>query len=424
MKIEINNLPDCQKEIFIEVSTEEFNPFFENATSKIRQNLQIDGFRKGQVPDAVAKNYIKDEHVLELAAEEAIKYFYFKAITQNDIETLGGPEINITKLAKGNPLEFKAKVFIIPEVKLPDYKKIAGQFKKENVTVEDREINETINWLRRSRSETTPKNGPAQIGDFVEITHSSPTVNGGQENQEQFVIGQSHLLPDFEKELVGLTAGQQKEFTIKFPSDYFNKELADKEAKFKVNINKVHSVKMPEITDEWAKSLGKFENLEQLKTGIKEGISKEKEAAESQKLQAQILDKISQEIECDIPTVLLEAEKRRAIEDFKHRIPGMLKMTFEDYLKQAKLTNQEFENSLTPDIKDKIKKSLILTAIKKQENITADEVEIQKETNKILEGFKNEEEAKNSVDPEHLRDYTKERIENKKALELLENLAK
>jgi len=423
MKSEIKEINSCQKEVLIEISLEEFNPFFERAKTDSFKNLKIDGFRQGQVPESIAKNYLNEGAILETATQQAVKHFYFKFIVDNNIEAIGGPEITITKLAKDNPLEFKASFFVLPSIKLPDYKKIAKECKKDKVVVEDKEIEDTIKWIQRSRSETTPKNGPAQLGDFIDITHSSPIINNGQEDKEQLVIGQSHLLPDFEKELIGLSENQTKEFTITFPNDYFNKELAGKQAFFKILVHKVHTVKMPEITDDWAKTLGKFENLEQLKTGIKEGILKEKQEVESQKTQAQILDKIAKECECEVPQILLDSEKQRAVVDFKQRIPEMLKMSFEDYLKQTKLDEKGFAQSLIPEIKEKIKKSLILKEIKSKENVLASETEINEEANKFLERFKNEEDAENKIDPDNLKEYAKERIENKKTLELLENLA-
>jgi trigger factor len=423
MKTDAKEIGNSQKEATIELSVEEFNPFFEQVLKDSKENLSINGFRKGQVPDSLAQHYLNEEKVLEFAAEKAIKHFYWKFISENKLEVIGPPEISITKLAKGNPLEFKAKFWILPEIKLPDYKTIALGIKKAPIVVEDKEIEETISWIQRSRSLTSPKDGAAAIGDFVEIKYNSETINNGQELVEDFVIGQSHLLPDFEKEIIGMKKDQEKEFKITFPKDYINKEIAGKEVAFKVKTVKVDSVQMPEITDEFAKSLGKFENIDQLKVGIKDGIIKEKETVEKQKVQGQILDEIAKQTECDIPQILVDVEKENAAKDFQARIPEMLKMSFDDYLKQSKLTYEEFEDSLIPSVKDKIKKSLILKALKERENILASDAEITEESNKFLSRFETENEANEAIDPDHLRDYTRERIENNKALEFLENLA-
>jgi trigger factor len=423
MKTDIKEIGSSQKEATVEISVEEFEPFFQRVLKDSKENLSINGFRKGQVPDSLAQNHLDEGKMLEFAAEKAIKHFYWKYISDNKLEVIGPPEISITKLAKGNPLEFKAKFWILPEIKLPDYKVIASGIKREKVVVEDKEIEETIGWIQRSRSQTSPKEGAVQIGDFVEIRYSSASINNGQELVEDFVIGQSHLLPDFEKEIIGMKKDQEKEFKITFPQDYVNKEIAGKEVVFKVKAVKVESVQMQEINDEFAKSLGKFENLTQLKSEIRDGITKEKETAEKQKVQGQILDEIAKKTECDIPQILIDVEKEHAANDFEARVPEMLKMSFDDYLKQSKLTQKEFEESLIPSVKEKIKKSLILKELKDKENIMAGEEEITEEVNKFLSKFKSENEASDAIDPDHLRDYTRERIENNKALEFLENLA-
>ena len=422
MKTQITDLKNCKKEVLIEISAEEFNPFFEKVLKGSKENLSINGFRKGQVPDSLAQNYLDENKVLEYAGQEAVKHFYWKFVAENKLEIIGPPEISVIKLAKGNPLEFKAIFWVLPDVKLPDYKEIAKGIKKEEVKVEEKEIEETINWIQRSRSQTSPKDGVIEKGDFVEISYSSSSINEGKEMVEDFVVGQSHLLPDFEKELLGLKKDQEKEFKITFPADYVNKEMAGKEISFKVKVVKIESVSMPEINDEFAKSIGKFETLDHLRKEIKSGIIKEKEQVEKQRIQGLVLDEIAKKTECDIPQILIDVEKEQAAKDLQARIPEMLKMSFEEYLKQAKLDYKGFEDSLIPSIKDKIKKSLILKELKKLEDITASDAEIAEEVNKFLSKFKTENEANEAIDPDHLQEYTRERIENTKALEFLENL--
>lgn len=422
MKTQITDLKDCKKEVLIEISAEEFNPFFEKVLKGSKENLAVNGFRKGQVPDSLAQNYLDENKIIEYAGEEAVKHFYWKFIAENKLEIIGPPEISVIKLAKGNPLEFKAAFWVLPDVKLPDYKEIAKGIKKQEVKIEDKEVEDTINWIQRSRSQTSPKDGKIEKGDFVEISYNSPSINEGKEMVEDFVIGQSHLLPDFENELLGLQKNQEKEFKITFPKDYINKEIAGKEISFKAKVIKIESVSMPEINDEFAKTIGKFDNLEHLRKEIKSGIIKEKEQVERQRIQGLVLDEIAKKTDCDIPQILIDVEKEQAAKDLQARIPEMLKMSFEDYLKQAKLDQKGFEESLIPSIKDKIKKSLILKELKKLEDISATDAEIAEESNKFLSQFKTENEANEAIDPDHLQEYTRERIENTKALEFLENL--
>jgi trigger factor len=424
MKIEIKKLPHSQKELEIEVTFLEFKPFLDKAVEELKKNIQIEGFRKGKVPSEIAQKKLKKEEILTKGAEIAIKEFYSKAVKEKGLEVIGQPEIKILKLAWDSPLKFRVKTWVLPEIELPDYKKIASQVEKREVPVDDKEIEETIKWLQKSRAKIVPKNTPCKNGDFIEISYSSPSINQGKETEDRFVLGEGHLVPDFEKNLIGMKEGEEKKFSVLFPKDYARKELAEKSIEFKVKVTKVHQIELPEINDQWAQSLGKFENLAQLKKSIKEGILKEKEEIEKQRVQAEILEKIAQKTICEIPKVLIDIELEKTVQDLKERIPQILQMSFGEYLDKIKKTEAEFAASLLPEIEAKIKKFLVLREIRKRENIEASEEEIEEEANKFLSRFKTPEEAEEVIDPESLREYTKERIENQKTLEFLESLAK
>lgn len=424
MKIQIQDLSKSQKELSITIEVDELNPFINKVIDSAKQNLELKGFRKGKIPSGIAKEKFSEEEVFNQAAELAVKEYYSKAVKENNLEVVGNPEIQIVKIAKGNPLEFKAKVWIMPEISLPDYKKISSGIKEKEILVQEKDIEETLKWLQRSRAVTSPKQGSCQKGDFVEISYSSPLIEQGKENKDSFVMGQSYLLPEFEDNLMGMKENEEKEFSVTFPKEYFKKELAQKKADFKLKLLKVQNVELPEINDQWAKTLGNFENLNQLKESIKQGIQKEKEDIEKQKVQAEILEKIAEKTECLIPKILIDAELERTVEEMKKKIPEMLKMSFEKYLEQTKLSEEGFKKSLIPDIEKKIKKFLILREIRKRESIEAPEEEIRKEADKFLAQFKTVEQAEDVIDSDALQEYTKERIESQKTLEFLGNLSK
>jgi len=135
METSIKKLPKSQIEILVRVPVEEFNNFIEKATSDLAKDLEIKGFRKGKAPKKIAEREIGSEKILEAAAKQAVKENYIRAVSENKIEAISEPEIEVLKLAIGNPFEFKAKISILPEVKLPDYKNIASQVKKREVVV-------------------------------------------------------------------------------------------------------------------------------------------------------------------------------------------------------------------------------------------------------------------------------------------------
>lgn len=256
------------------------------------------------------------------------------------------------------------------------------------------------------------------------FSYQSPEIAGGKEQKDQFVIGEGHLLPGIEEVLIGMKPQEEKEVQLTFPQNHIYKELAGKTIKLKIKVESVQKIELPQVNDEWARSLGNFENLEGLKKSVREGIKKEKENVESQRVQAEILEKIADKSEVEIPQILIDLETENTVNDLKERIPRMLGISFEKYLEQANLTEEKLKESLLPEVIKKIKEFLVLQEIKKREGVKATNQEIEEEANKFLAQFKSPEEAEKVIDPQTLINYTRERIENKKTLQLLERMTR
>ena len=455
MELSINKLPECQVELKIGLSAEEFGGFFEKAVLKLGENLEVKGFRKGKAPKNIIEERIGSEKILAEAAEMAIEDSYKKAVLENNIGTISRPEIKIQKLAKGNPFIFLAKVSVLPEIELPDYKDIAAGVSRKKVLVEEKEINDALKWLQRSRAKLTLKNKPAQKGDFVEIEYQSPQikmVSGEDKIKDAFILGEGRFLPDFEENLIGMEAvdgKEEKEFSLAVPEKHQLRKYG-KEIALKVKIKSVQNVEFPEINDQFAKSLGKFEGLKGLKESVRQGLVSEKEQAESRRIREEILEKISQETKCRLPEILVRREQNQMLENLKKNVSEKFKVSWEEYLKKlpsragagnaagektlpekqdsewVKEKEKEILDSFLPGAEKNIKKLLVLREIGKKEKIEVSEEEVSKKIEEILSQYSSPEEARKNigVDPQELREYTKETIKNEKIFALLEKLAK
>lgn len=438
MKTSIKKLPKSQAEIFFEISAEEFKGFIEKTISNLAKDLEIEGFRKGQAPKEITIKKIGQDKILTSAIQLAVKENYLQAIDEltEKIEVISRPEIEIlSKATFDKGLIFKAQFSIMPEINLPDYngkadisseagyKKIASEIKRREVFVKEKEVTEVLLWLQKSRAKFTFKNQPAEKRDFVEIEFSSPQIEGNLKRHDNFILGEGGFVKGFEENLENMVAGQEKEFSLIFPKNYFQKDLAGKEVHFKVKMKSVQRAIFPEINDQFAKSLGRFENLTAFKKDIKEGLKIEKENQESQRVRQEILEKIAQKTKLEIPGILITAEKKRILEDLKKLVSEKLKISFEDYLTKIKKTEKELLDSFSTDAERKIKYSLILRKISKREKIEVSEEEIKDKINKILKTYPDIKKAKKEFDPEKLRSYYKEVIANEKTLEKLESLA-
>jgi trigger factor len=419
MKTEITKLPKSEVELKIEVPAEEWQEFFDGAAKELSKNLKIEGFRPGFAPPKLVEEKIGVAGILQEAAEHCVKKCYVGAILENNVEAIGQPEISILKLAKDNPFEFKARVAVMPEVKLPDYKKIASRIKRNKVSVQDKEVDEALLWLQKSRAKLALKSGPCQTGDWVEIEYSSPQVENNKKIEDSFILGEGHFIAGFEDNLKGMAEGQEKEFSLLFPKEHTSLEMAGKNVEFGVKLKSVKKVELPEISDQFAQGLGKFSDLAGLKQNLRDGISLEKENQERERMRQEILEKIAEKSEMEIPAVLISSEQHRLMEELKQNVSQKLEMTFSDYLAKAKKTEKELSDSFLPEVEKRVKNSLTLREISKREKIEVSDGEAEAEANKILKA--NLENQK--LDPERLKDYTKEVLRNEKTFAKLESFA-
>lgn len=424
MKYTIQKLPKSQIEILFEIPAEELEKFKKEAILELGRELKVEGFRPGHIPEEIIEQKIGKMAILEESAEHAIRENYQRAVSESNIIPISQPQVEILKLAPQNQFEFKTIVFVLPEVNLPDYKKIVAGAKRKEVSVEAKEVEESLVWLQKSRAKFSLKNAPSQKGDFVEIEYSSPELEGGKTYKDAFILGDARFLPGFEENLEGLKDGQEKEFSVKFPENYSSKDLAAKEVVFKVRVKSVQKAEIPDLGDEFAKSLGNFENLDSLKKNIKDGIKLEKDREERARMRAEMLDKISEQAVCEIPDILIESEKNRMLEELKDRILQSFQMPFGEYLAKIKKTEKELLETFSEPAKKRTKNSLVLKEIGKRENIEVSQAEIAEEVDKFLKRYPDIKTAEKEFDPQRLEEYTKEVIANEKIFKLLEGYTK
>jgi len=423
MEVKIQKIPNSEVELIITLSPQEFAETRERVISDLGKEVEVKGFRKGKAPKEVIERELGEEKILRATAERSIRENYLKTIKEKKIEPLGQPEVKILKFAPGNPFEFKIKVAVMPEVKLPDYREIAKSCRKREISVSEKEVESTLAWIQRSRAKYIAKTGSAQKGDFVEIEFSSSQIDSGSKRRDAFILGEGHFVPGFEEKIVGLKAGEEKTFSLVFPKDFPNPELRGKEVEFQVKLKTVQRVELPPLTDEWAQTLGRFESLEGLKKSIREGIFLEKEKAESLRLRREILGKITQATEVEIPKILIDREKERMLAEIKKGVKERLQISFSDYLQQIKKTEEELEASLWNDAKARVKEFLILREIRKRENVRASEEEVREEINKILRHYTDPKKAEEELDPQKLKIYAEEIVEEEKVFQLLESFS-
>ncbi|MDD3292610.1 MAG: trigger factor [Candidatus Pacebacteria bacterium] len=394
MEIKVKDVSNTKKKIEIEINAEEFNVFYDKAFKLMTKELEMPGFRKGMVPESMAKEKINENNVLNYAAELIINEKWSEYLKETDLEIVSQPVIDVIKVAKDNPFVFSAEVETLKDIDLPDFKAIAKTIKKQEVKVEEKEINDAITWLQQSRAIFKDKEGAVETGDFVEIT----LFENEKEQKDGFIVGKGHELDTV---LINMNPGEEKEA----------------KPGLKIILNSVKKVEIPEINDEFVKTLGQFNTIEELKKNIEQGLKQEKETAIKQKQRAEVLEKIATKIKIDIPQSLVEREAQGLISNLQNRVKNELNISFEEYLDQTKKTLEQVQKEFEKIAYDRVRNFLIIRQIIKNQGIEVKKEEIEDRIKEILANYP--EESKKQIDLDRIKLYIEDEIKNEKAFALL-----
>jgi trigger factor len=320
--VKLSPLPERELEIIGAITAEKMALMREKALKKLKDSVELPGFRKGTAPDSLVAQKIGEGSLLEEAAEIALNEEYPNILEEHNIDAIGRPEITITKIGVGSDMEFKIKTSLMPEVKLADYKKLAKTVlskKAEAVTVTDKDVEDVIQNIREN------------------IAHDKVHAEAGG--------GHEH------------------------------------------NHRKIEDSDLPEVNDEFAKMLGNFESLEEMKSKIKENLAKEKEMKAKDKKRTEILEKVIEESTIDLPKIVVDGEMEKMLAQFKDDI-ARSGIAYEDYLKHIKKTEADLRLEWKDASVKRAKSQVILNTIAKEESIAPKEEDVKREMEAILANFK------------------------------------
>jgi len=423
MQLAKTPLEKSQIALTIEIRPEEYQSFLEKAASRLSQTNKIDGFRPGKAPYDIIRQRFGEMKIYEEALDDIITYFYFQAVSQEKLNTVSQPKIDLEKFAPGNPIIFKATTALMPEVKLGNYKGL--KVKKAEIKIENQEVDKVIQDIRKMQAKELLTESPAQKNDRAEIDFEvsldKVVIDGGQGKKYPLIIGDGFMIPGFEEQLLGLKKDEEKTFQLKFPDEYQNKMVAGKFCDFRVKILSVFKRELPELSDEWAKSMG-AENIEDLRTKIKKNLTDEKMFHEEQRVELEMLNKIVGQTEfSEIPDVLIDNETHRMVHEFEDSIEQQ-GLKFEEYLKNIKKEKKDLENDFKDKALERVKTSLVIREIADKEKIEATDEEIKKETERILEQIRDNQQAQSNVWSEGYQEYLRTVVRNRKVIAMLKTL--
>ncbi len=439
MEYVLTPLPKSEIEIKVALPFSEFEPRVRRAAVLISEEIEIEGFRKGHAPYEVVKNRVGESAIYERAAELAARHTYPELIAQirdeqsakkKDFTPIGKPEITLTKLSPGNELCYTVRMTVLPAVNLPDYKSIARKIltTKETQAVSDEEVGAAIRWLRESRTQLITVDRPAQAGDRIEVDFETRAggvkLAQGDSRRHPIILGQKKFIPGFEDHLIGMKAEEIKSFTLTAPEDWHDKKFAGKALDFTTTMKMVQERRMPELNGEFAKGMGDFATMEALQASVREGLLAEKIDKEKQRIRGLVVAEIAKDAEIELPTILIDAETGKMLEELKAGVAEM-GMKWEDYLLHIGRAEENLRLDWREEAERRARIGLCLREIAAKERLQPSEEEIAERTNQTLQQFRTanaESSARygTGVDPERLREYTKGVLRNEKVFDWLE----
>ena len=396
---------------------------FENAMKKVYfQNAKyfnIPGFRKGKAPMNIVEKYYGEQIFYEDAFNEVATEAYDEAIKENKIEAVSRPEVDIAQMEKGKDLIFTAVVQTKPEVKLGKYKGV--EIEKVEYKVDKKAIDHELGHMQEHNSRLiTVDDRPLENGDTATIDFEGfvdgVAFDGGKAEGHELEIGSGAFIPGFEEQLVGMEIDGEKEIKVTFPKEYFSKDLAGKDATFKVKLHEIKKKELPELDDEFAKDVSEFDTLDELKKSIKEKLTKNNEQKAKYETEDAAIKAVCEDSKLDVPSGMIELEIDNMLKDFEQRL-AYQGLNLEQYLKMLGKTEEEVRKEYEPQAIEAIKSRLVLEAIIKAEKIEASEDEIKAKMEEMAKSYGKdvEELSKN----ENLKNYLEEGIKSEKALEFI-----
>ncbi len=425
MEIKVKNTENKNEvKISFKVEAEKFENAIKSVYSKNAKYFAIPGFRKGKAPFNIVEKRYGDEIFYEDAFNELVPEIYENAIKEKNVAAVSQPKIDIQKMKKGEDLEFTATVQTKPEVKLGKYKGI--ELKKVEYTVSDEDVNHEIGHMQEKNARvTTVEDRPAQSKDITTIDFEGfvdgKAFEGGKAEGHELEIGSNTFIPGFEDQIIGMNKDEERDINVKFPEDYYSKELAGKDATFKVKLHEIKEKKLPELDDEFAKDVSEFNTLKELKESIKDKKQKENDSKAKREIEDAAIEKVCENTPVDIPSGMIDSEVANMVSEMEQQL-SYQGIRLEQYLKIMNKTRAEIEDNYKAQAEKNIKARLVIEAIIKEENIAASEEEIAEKLKEMANNYgrKIEDLEKN----EHLKEYIVESIKAEKAIDLIVKNAK
>ena len=414
-------------EIKLEITVEaaKFDEAIKKVYFKSAKYFNIPGFRKGKAPMQIVEKYYGKEIFYEDAFNEVAGEALDEAVKENKLEVVSRPDIEVEQIEKGKDLKFSAIMQTKPEAEVSKYKGI--EIKKVEYNVTDEDINHELGHMQEHNSRLISiEDRPVESGDIATIDFEGfvdgKAFEGGKAENHDLEIGSNTFIPGFEDQIIGMKIDEEKDVVVKFPEEYFSKDLAGKDAVFKVKVHEIKKKELPKLDDEFAKDVSEIDTLKELKADIKAKQEKQNEERAKYETQEAVVKALCENVKVQIPSGMVEMEIDNMLRDIEQRL-SYQGLKLEQYLQMMGKTMEDMRKEYEPQAINGIKSRLALEAVIKAEKIEATDKEIDEKMKEMAKNYgkENDEEF---LKNENVRNYIKEGLESEKAIDFLVKNAK
>ncbi len=372
MKIEMEEVSKLERKFNIEVPVDVVRSAFEGAYKKAQESATLKGFRKGKAPLSQIKSLYSDD-VKSKVLQQIVQSSYVQAVTEKQLHPINSPKFHISSIEENEPFKFSFEIEIRPEIALKTYEGL--EVEKEILSIDPTYVDDVIENLRKQKAQLTPVLDirPAQLGDTVKIDFKG-TVDGqlldkGSAQDYELELGSQSFIPGFEEGIVGMNVNQTKTLNLTFPENY-NKDLANKSVQFEVQLKSLNKKELPEVNDEFAKSVG-IESLEDMKKKILTDHEDVEKRRIKEDLRKRIIKVLVDENPIEVPSSLVEEQKKLLVEDVKKKMEQQ-RMSEEDFKAYVK----KWQGDLDQSARFMVCSSFLVHEISLKENLKSTESDV------------------------------------------------
>ena len=420
MNVKVEKKENSKVEIEFTMDKKQFEEELEKAYKQNAKKFKVPGFRAGMVPRAIVEQTYGESVLYEFVIENTVDDAYRTAVVENNLEIVSRPELDIKQIGKDKDFIFVVNVCVKPQATVKDYKGI--EVKKVSTRVTKKDVEAELEKIREKNARIVTvedrelKNGDISIIDFEGFTDGKAFEGGKAENFE-LTVGSGQFIPGFEDQMIGMKVNEERDINVKFPEEYHVKDLAGKDATFKVKLHEIKEKVLPEIDDEFAKDVSEFDNLEDYKKDLNKKIKADKENHAKIDMEQEAIDKFIEKVEVTIPEEMIDSEVDKMIEEMNANL-SYQGLNIDQYLQYMGTTLDEYKKQMRDQAQRRIKLDLGLEYVAKEEKVEVEEKDIDEKIKELAAQYGNKDDE-SLLKNENARNYMRQQLVYEKTMKVI-----